>query len=233
MLWDAAIVLQARMGSVRLPGKVLAPIGEATVLRHCIERLLASRVGPVVLATTTARADDEVAAEGERLSVPVLRGPEADVLVRFVWAARALDTKYIVRATADNPAVDIDAPRRTLEGLVRAGADHCCETGLPIGAAVEAMTTRALLDADVHATSAGDREHVTPFIRRERWRYRVVEPPAPAPLTRPDLRLTVDTREDLDRIRTIAGRLARPLSHAPLADIITAADRVAGWESVA
>jgi spore coat polysaccharide biosynthesis protein SpsF len=232
-VFDAAIVLQARMGSTRLPGKVLAPIGGIPLLRHCIERLVASGVGPVVLATTVAAADDDVAAVGERLAIPVLRGPEADVLRRFVLAARALDTKLIVRATADNPAVDIDAPRRTLQALVDAGADHCCETGLPLGAAVEAMTTRALLDADVHAVSAEDREHVTPFIRRERRRYRLVEPPAPEAVNRPDLHLTVDTRDDLGRIRAIAARLARPLSHAPLVDIIAAADRVAGWESVA
>jgi spore coat polysaccharide biosynthesis protein SpsF (cytidylyltransferase family) len=226
-VFDAAIVLQARAGSARLPGKVLADIGGATLVRRCMDRLIAGGVAPVVLATTQGPADDPVAAEGEALGIPVVRGSEADVLDRFAAAARLLGSRFIVRATADNPAVDIDAPRRSLRALIDAGADYCCEAALPLGTAVEAMTTETLLDAHARATEPYDREHVTPFIRRQRRRYRAIEPLAPPRLRRPDLRLTVDTPEDLARMRAIAERLGEPLSQASLRDIIAAVDLAA------
>jgi spore coat polysaccharide biosynthesis protein SpsF (cytidylyltransferase family) len=230
---DAVILLQARMGSTRLPGKVFAPVMGKSVLTHCLERLIASGAGTVVLATTTELEDDVLPAEAERLGVAVVRGDRLDVLARFAIAARTLTPRFVVRATADNPAVDIGAPVRTLQALRSSGADFCCETGLPIGTAVEAMTIEALLDAHLRATAPADREHVTTFIRRERSRYRVVETPAPSSVCRPDLRLTVDTTGDLTFIRAIAARLQTPLSHAPLERIIAAADELRAQESIA
>jgi spore coat polysaccharide biosynthesis protein SpsF len=233
MLPDTAILLQARMGSTRLPGKVYAPVAGKSILAHCLERLIASGAGLVVLATTVEPEDDVLVGEAKRLGVTVVRGNRQDVLGRFVAAVRRLSPSFVIRATADNPAVDIDAPRRTLAALRASGAAHCCETGLPLGAAVEALTSSALLDAHLRATDPADREHVTTFIRRERGRYRVIEPAAPKALCRPDLRLTVDTQGDLTFIRAIASRLATPLSRAPLSTIIGAADELRARESIA
>jgi len=230
---DAVILLQARTGSTRLPGKVLADLGGRSLVSVCLERLLAGGAAMVALATTIGFEDDVLEAEAAYLGVTVVRGSRLDVLGRFAAAARKLGPSFVVRATADNPAVDIDAPRRALAALRAQGADYCCETGLPLGAAVEAMTAGALFDAHARATTPSDREHVTPIIRRERERYRVIEPPAPADVRRPGLRLTVDTPGDLAFMRAVAAHLGTPLSEAPLQDIIAAATELTPQESIA
>ena len=222
----ALVVVQARMGSQRLPGKSLATIGGEPLVTTVLRRLLASDVGPVLLATTCDVEDDRLADEAERLSVPAVRGSRDDVLARFVQAVAGTGAEIVIRATADNPAVDIHAGRRAIAALTAAGADYCHERDLPYGAVVEAIRTSALIDAADRAASPDDREHVTPFIRRQPAMYRIVQPDAPPALRRPDLRLTVDTEADLAFMRAIADALSRPLAAAPLADIIAAADRV-------
>ena len=156
-----ALILQARLGSTRLPGKVLEPIAGATLLAHCVGRLRASGVGPVIVATTTLAEDDAVAEEGRGLGVSVFRGSSEDVLGRFVEAAAAAGAEYVVRATADNPAVDPGSAVRLVEHLRATRADHAVEQGLPCGCTVEAVRTIALRDAALRTRDAGDREHVT------------------------------------------------------------------------
>ena len=218
----AAIVLQARMGSRRLPGKVLAAIAGRTLLAHCVERLQCSGL-PVVLATTTRPEDDDLADAAERLGAVVVRGPEDDVLERFLLAASQLALTELVRATADNPAVDIDAPRRMLSLLRETGADHVTEHGLPYGTAVEAVSVPALVRSARLTTDAHDREHVTVFLTRDS-RFTSLHPDAPPTVHRPDLRLTVDTAADLEFVRKVFQRaeaaVPRPV---PLAALIGAA----------
>lgn len=222
---DAAIVLQARMGSSRLPGKVLAPIAGRSVLAHCVERL--RRAGlPVIVATTQCEDDDRLVREASHLDVPVLRGPEHDVLARYLEVARQFGLRTLIRATADNPAVDMDAATRTLTLLLRTGADHVVEHGLPYGAAVEAVTTDALARAANLAVDAADREHVTTLIRRDPLFF-ALPALAPAAVRRPDLRLTIDTHADLAYMRRVFALVgAMPGEPVPLADIIAAASRV-------
>ena len=102
----AAIVLQARMGSTRLPGKALAPIAGRSILAHCLERLQARSGLPVVLATTTLPDDDVLCDEARALGVAVVRGPADDVLGRFASPPSTLGLRVVIRATADNPAVE-------------------------------------------------------------------------------------------------------------------------------
>jgi spore coat polysaccharide biosynthesis protein SpsF (cytidylyltransferase family) len=227
---SAAVILQARMGSTRLPGKVLERIGSRSVLAHCVERLRLTSGLQVIVATTTLAEDDAVVREAELLNTPVFRGADADVLDRFVEAARQFSLTEVVRATADNPAVDLDAPERTLALLRRTGVDHVVEHGLPYGTAVEAISVEALCAAHAQATEAYDREHVTPFIRRDK-RCRALDAIAPGHLRRPDVRLTVDTAEDLDRVRRVLGTLESG-NLTPLAAIIAAADRLAAADGL-
>jgi len=228
MTAGAAIVLQARMGSRRLPGKVLALVAGRTVLEHCIERLRARSNIRVVLATTTREEDDRVAQEAERLGVEVIRGPDDDVLGRFVLVASTLSLAEVVRATADNPAVDIDAPRRVLDMRRRTRADYVVEEGLPYGSTVEAISADALFRAAALATDPQDREHVTSFIRRDP-RFSALRARAPVAVRRPDLRLTIDTPEDLAFMRAlfeVAETTAAP--PVPLAALIEAAAPLMG-----
>ncbi|MEZ5316960.1 MAG: NTP transferase domain-containing protein [Vicinamibacterales bacterium] len=218
---EAAVVLQARTGSTRLPGKVLALINGRTVLDHCLTRLAASRL-PVIVATTTKREDDRVEREARRHGAEVFRGEEDDVLARFIGAARAFGARQIIRATADNPLIDAGGPRRILELLQRVGADHVVECGLPVGAAVEAVTLDALERAHVAATDPYDREHVTSYVRRAPG-FLALRAVAPADVRRPGLRLTIDTSEDLDFVRGVMARF----THDPmplLSDVIAVAD---------
>jgi spore coat polysaccharide biosynthesis protein SpsF len=228
---DALIVLQARMGSSRLPGKVLAPIGSRSVLAQCIERLVAARVGEVLVATTTRPEDEAVVAEARAAGVDVMRGPVDDVLARFVAALDGWTGPYVVRATADNPLVDIDCAARLLR-LLDGGADYAIEEGLPVGAAVEAMRVDVLKEADSLATTAYAREHVTPFIRQATDRFAVRSAPAPFELRRPSLRLTVDTRHDLQFVRSLVEQ-AGDAALVPLGQVIALADRSSGWAGVA
>jgi spore coat polysaccharide biosynthesis protein SpsF len=199
----AGIILQARYNSTRLPGKALEVVAGRTILEHCLRRLIKAGVAHVVLATTWEPEDDVLAAVARRLGVVVYRGDSADVLGRFADAARFYELDPVLRATGDNPGVDVQAPGRVLAALRLTGADYVAESGLPCGAAVEGMTAAALYTAAGLAHEAYDREHVTPFIRTNRQMFKVAEVNAPTSLTRPELRLTVDTRQDLEKLREL------------------------------
>lgn len=226
MINGVAVVLQARMGSQRLPGKSLAPIGGRTILGHCIERLRLRSGLPVIVATSTLGEDDVIATECARYGTPTVRGSATDVLSRYVLAANIFNLHTIIRATADNPAVDMDAPRRTLDILERTGAGHVVEHGLPYGCAVEAISVQALRHADESTTLEFDREHVTPFIKRDRT-YIALDALAPSDVRRSDMRLTVDTHEDLDYLRCVYACAEVTDGPPTLVQLIAAADRLA------
>jgi spore coat polysaccharide biosynthesis protein SpsF len=224
-----AVVLQARMGSVRLPGKSLAPIGGRTILGHCIERLRSRSGLPVIVATSTLEEDDVIATEAARYGTPTVRGSATDVLSRYVLAADVFSLHTVIRATADNPAVDMDAPRRTLDLLERTGAGHVVEHGLPYGCAVEAISVEALRHANESTSLEFDREHVTPFIKRDKT-FVALDALAPSVVRRSEMRFTVDTHEDLDYVRCVYA--CADLSDGPpsLPELIAAADRLADQE---
>ena len=218
------IILQARTGSTRLPGKVLARIGRRTILEHCVRRLERSKF-PIVVATTDQGEDDPVERAAQSLGAEVYRGPVNDVLSRIIGAANAFGFTEIIRATADNPFVDMGAPERASTARQRGAADHVIECGLPIGAAVEAVSLDALIRALVLATDPYDREHVTSLVRRDP-RFCAVRAVAPSKLRRGGLRLTVDTPDDLAVAREIHTEIGRGDDLADLADVIQAAETV-------
>lgn len=229
-----AVILQARTGSQRLPGKALASLAAATLLEHCVSRLQASSVGLVIVATTTLQADDVIASEARRLGATAFRGSCHDVLERFVGAAEAVGAEFVIRATADNPAVDPDSAVRLLERLRASFADHAVEEGLPYGCTVEAVTAQALRDARTQAVARSDREHVTTYIRRVGSGFKSVISMAPASVRRPDLRFTVDTPADLAYMRRVLEQAGADTDRAiPLRHLITAADDLSRGEEVA
>jgi spore coat polysaccharide biosynthesis protein SpsF len=218
----AGVVLQARMGSTRLPGKVLERVGRWTILEHCVRRLIPAG-HPVIVATTTATEDEVIEVAARAIGAHVFRGDEADVLSRYRGAAREFALTHVVRATADNPFVDGEGVGRTLQFLERVGADHVVECGLPVGAAVEAVTVEALDRAAALVSDPYDREHVTSVIRRDS-RFRALRAVAPGLIRRPGLRLTVDTPDDLEFVRHVHDDVGAPETIAPLTAVIAAAD---------
>lgn len=225
MVPAVGIVLQARFGSTRLPGKALARIGDVSILERCLTRLTLANAGQVVLATTKAPEDDALAAVARGMRIRVHRGSTDDVLGRYLEAALVFGFDVVVRATGDNPAVDIDAPARVLAALHASSADYACEDGLPLGAGVEAFGVTALSRAAATSPAAEDREHVTLCMKREPSRYRLVRRAAPEMLCRPDVCVTVDEQEDLDRVRRMFASTSSP--EPALIDLISASDRIA------
>ncbi len=223
---SALIVLQARFSSTRCPGKVLADVAGRPMLAYCVARLRAAGAGDVLVATSVEPEDEAVAGAGAAAGAAVVRGPLDDVLGRFALAVRDWPGEAVIRATADNPAVDIEAVGRVLQHLA-AGADYVVETGLPVGGAVEGVRTDVLRRAAAVAVDPYEREHVTPYVRRRPEEFVVALPFAPAPLRRPDVRLTVDTPADLAFVRRVFGVL-RGDALAPLSRIIDVAESLRG-----
>ena len=220
----AAVILQARMGSRRLPGKSLADLAGRSLLGHCVWRLSAGGL-PVVVATTDRAEDDAIDAEATRMGATVYRGSAEDVLARYVGAADAAGVDCVIRATGDNPAVDFEGVRRVLDVIQRTAADHVIEAGLPMGAAVEAVRVDALRRAAAAATEPGDREHVTTFVRRDSA-FTAIRAIAPATHRRPSLHVTVDTADDLDFMRAVLQPFAGCVAPPPFVDLLRVADEL-------
>jgi spore coat polysaccharide biosynthesis protein SpsF (cytidylyltransferase family) len=224
---EAVIILQARMASTRLPQKALAPLGARTLIGHCLARLRIGGAAPVLLATTTNEEDDVLVAAAAKYGVPSFRGPVDDVLGRYVLAAQSVGARLVVRATGDNPAIDISGPERVLAALRSTGADHVIEDRLPYGAAVEGVTVEALIRASALASDHGDREHVTPLIRRDRTRFVARRIAAPPGLRHPDVRVTVDTQSDLWFMQELAAQMNNWSAEPELSHIIRVAASLA------
>ena len=164
-----AAIVQARMGSTRLPGKVMRPLAGRPLIEVLLDRLArAVKVDEIVLATTMDRRDDVLADYVARLGYRVVRGPEDDVLERFRLAAESVAADVLVRITGDCPLVDPALVDATVDCLRATGAAYVTNfepRHFPDGLDVEAMTRDALLRAAAEATDRFDREHVTPWLR--------------------------------------------------------------------
>jgi len=189
--------LQARMGSTRLPGKGLLRIAGRTLIARAVERLrAATMLNEVVVLTTHLLDDDAIAEEARHLGAPVFRGPELDVLGRFQEAAERYKPDIIVRATGDNPLIDIGSVDRITRALRSSRLDYCMECDLPVGAATEAMTREALLRTAKRGKTPHHREHVTTYIKEHPEEFRIAFLSPPDILRRPEIRVTVDTPQD-------------------------------------
>jgi spore coat polysaccharide biosynthesis protein SpsF len=165
-----AVIVQARMTSTRLPGKVLLPLAGDTVLTHVLTRCRAiPGVDIVCCAIPDGQAGDGLSEEAQRAGAVVVAGDQHDVLARYLKAARAVRADIIMRVTSDCPAIDPVICGQVLAALDAAGADYACNNmprGWPHGLDCEAMTRPALERAAEEAHEPGDREHVTPWLRR-------------------------------------------------------------------
>jgi spore coat polysaccharide biosynthesis protein SpsF len=201
-------VIQARTGSTRLPGKVLALIGDRPLFAWTIAALRAvPAIDVVVLATSDEPADDGLAAAAGGL-VPVHRGSARDVLARVWGAAAPHAPDLVVRGTADNPFPDPDVIGAQVAACAAAGFDYVGTSGYPLGIAAEVARASALETAAREAVAPAEREHVTPFLYDHPGRFRVGSLAAPA-ATRHS-RYTVDTPDDLAFARALAARIGHP-----------------------
>lgn len=206
-------IIQARMGSTRLPGKALLDLAGAPFLARVIERMqYAETLDALVLATTTEPTDDPLVELAASLGVGVYRGSVDDVLGRFTQAARQAEAALIVRITADDPFKDpqvIDhAVRLWLQEPTLDYVSNTLEPTYPEGLDIEVFTRAALERAWREARLPSEREHVTPYIWKHPDRFRVRNFRFARDLSH--LRWTVDYPEDLEFARAVYERLYRP-----------------------
>jgi glutamate-1-semialdehyde 2,1-aminomutase/spore coat polysaccharide biosynthesis protein SpsF len=200
-------IIQARMSSSRLPGKVLAEVGGRPMLARVVERVSrAGEVDLVVVATSTSPADDAVAQFCRDHGVECFRGDEQDVLDRFYQTAKAHHARTIVRITADCPLIDPRIIDRVVRTLQQENADYASNTDpptFPDGLDVEAFTFAALEKAWREARKAVEREHVTPYLRQSE-QFRRCNVAHSTDLSRH--RWTVDEPADLEFVRRVYRR---------------------------
>lgn len=208
-------ILQARMSSSRLPGKVLKPIlGEPMMARQIARLRRARHLGDLVVATSVGPEDDVVAACAERLGCLVFRGPLNDVLARYAGALEAHGpADHVVRVTADCPLTDWRVIDRVIERHLATGADYTSNTverTYPKGLDVEIVRAPLLLEAASEARDPYEREHVTPFFYFRPERYRIVQ--VTQGVDQNLLRWTVDTPADFSFTEAVYRALyaARP-----------------------
>jgi spore coat polysaccharide biosynthesis protein SpsF len=203
------VVIQARTGSARLPGKVLADLCGRPLLAHVVDRARRGRsVDAVVVATTTEPGDDAVVDLCGDLGVVVVRGSVDDVLTRYVEVQRTYPADVVVRVTADCPLLDWRLLDRVVGALRRSGADYASNVvpqTYPDGYDVEAFTATCLDRLDGLARRPYEREHVTANIREHPDQYVIARVTCRRDLSW--MRLTVDVPSDLERIRAILDQL--------------------------
>jgi spore coat polysaccharide biosynthesis protein SpsF (cytidylyltransferase family) len=225
-------VIQARIGSTRLPGKVLEPIGDRSLLAWTVAGVQAiPGLATVVVATTTEPRDDALAEAATALGADVHRGPVHDVLTRCFEAVAPYQPELVVRQTADNPFPDPSIAAAQVEALLARSLDYVGIAGWPIGIAAEVCRMDALGAAMREATVAADREHVMPYLYSHPDRFRIGTLPRTGPVQAGGerWRYTVDTPADLELARALAERLAHgpPVRLAELEAILSAEPELA------
>lgn len=201
-------VVQARMGSSRLAGKSLLPLGGRPLLVRVLERVRGVEgVDDVVLATTDLPADDLLAENARRNAFGVYRGSAEDVLSRYVGAAEAADADVVLRVTGDNPFVDRALLADEVHAMHRLGVDYVAARGFPVGVFGEVVSTEALRRAVATTTDPVDREHVTMHLKRHPGAFCAHWIEAPPDLRAPDVRVTIDERADYEMACALWERL--------------------------
>ena len=228
------LIVQARMTSTRLPGKVLLPLAGESMLTCLIERLRrVQRADGIVIATTTNATDDPIAALCDKLVVPCHRGSEHDVLSRYAEAARLHGADVVVRITSDCPLIDPALIDQVIAVYVEGDSDYVSNMlppTWPYGMAVEVLSAAALQQAHTEATQPAEREHVTPFIYWHPERYRLRNLASPVDLSHH--RWTVDTPDDYELVRRLFETLHPINPEFTQADIMTLLDAHPDWMSL-
>lgn len=213
-------VIQARLGSTRLPGKVLADVGGAPMLARMIERVrAATTLADVCLAVPEGPGDEPLRGLAASLGVPCHAGPEDDVLARYAGAAARWGADPVVRLTADCPLIDPGLVDRCVETFLATDGCEFASLGgsFPDGLDCEVVSAAALGRAHRDARLRSEREHVTPFIWKRPDVFRCVLVRFPERLGH--LRWTVDEPRDLELVRAVYARLYAP-------------GRVFGWQAI-
>ena len=200
-------IIQARMGSTRLPGKVLKEVYGQPMLAHLVNRVRQAKTLDEVIVATTCQPDDDVIARlCKKHGWECYRGSADDVLDRYYQASLLFNGDIIVRLSADNPLIDPRIIDKVVRAHLDSGADYTynsVEGHFPIGLDTEVFSFKNLEKTFKESKQVYEHEHVTPYIYQHPELFRIQSIEATGKLRRPDLRLTVDTNEDLKLVQEI------------------------------
>ncbi len=203
-------IIQARMGSTRLPGKVLKDICGQTMLARVVRRTrAATQLDEVVVATTLRPADEAIVDECQRLDVPVFCGSEEDVLDRYYQAAKTYQAETVARITSDCPLIDPGVIDEVLRAFLAQPCDYASnvfDRTFPRGLDTEVMSLEALGRAWHEAKEPYQRVHVTPYLWQNPQLFRFAS--VKAEVDHSQQRWTVDTAQDLEFVRQVYARLS-------------------------
>jgi spore coat polysaccharide biosynthesis protein SpsF len=220
-------ILQARMSSSRLPGKVMKPVLGRPMIERQIERLLrCKRIDQLIVATSELQEDDVLEALCDSIRVSIFRGDLDNVLDRFYRAAVPYNPKHVVRLTADCPLTDPSLIDELIEFYLERQCDYasnCQEPTLPDGLDAEIFSFAVLEEAWREAVLPSHQEHVTAFIREHPERYRIENYRYNRDLS--NLRWTVDEFEDLEFVRRVYEKLYPLNPEFRTEDVIVLLDR--------
>jgi spore coat polysaccharide biosynthesis protein SpsF len=225
------VIIQARMGSTRLPGKVMLPMNGVPMLQGMLERLLCLQPHvPLLLATTTSPDDAVLAQVGERMGVLVFRGSEDDVLDRFAKAVATTPADTVVRLTADCPLTDPLMIDKALDLFYHVRPDYLSNTlrrTYPRGFDIEIFSREALEIASREAIHPREREHVTPYILTHSERFVLANFASAQDYS--SWRLTVDTKEDFVLVERVLSALGKQGSFEMVTNLL---DRHPEWQKM-
>lgn len=231
-------IIEARMGSNRLPGKVMMEISGKPVLQILTERLSRSKlIDEIVIASTVSEADEKIAEFGKRFNIKVFRGSEEDVLGRVVGAAEFVNAGIIVEITGDCPLMDPEVADYVTGEYLNNFPEYDYVTNIgyvnnekreiPIGMDIRVFTYKDLKHISEITDDPEDREHVSLyFFRTGKDKYRLYNVKTPGKWKRDyEVRLALDTKEDFDFIREIYERLTKIKPDFNLEDILNYLDK--------
>lgn len=203
-------LIQARMGSTRFPGKMLADLGGHPILEWVLTRVSkAQLIDSVVLATTTLSHDDALVALAKKLGIEVFRGSETDVLGRFAAAAKHYQADIVVRICADNPFTDPNEIDRLINYYRANQCDYACNhqdrlgSAYPDGFGAEIISNKLLQQIALISSDARHREHATLYLWEHSEQFTMLALPAPSGLSFPEFRFDVDTLADLEHLEVL------------------------------
>ena len=226
-----AIILQARMGSTRLPGKTLKTICDKSILEHVIERLKHSKtVDEIIVATTTSNSDDNIETVCIENGVKCFRGSENDVLSRYYHAAKENDVELVIRITADCPLIDPTIIDKLVNVYRKNGYDYISNVHPPTypdGLDVEVFSFSALEEAFNEANLLSEREHVTPYIWKNKNKFKMKNIINDVDLS--EYRWTVDREEDFLFIQKIYEHLYKKCNVFSTDDVLNLLNNHPKW----
>lgn len=224
---NVVCIVQARVGSTRLPRKVLKKICEKTILEHDIDRLKrVKNIDKIVIATTTEKKDIEIVNETNRLGITCFRGSEKDVLSRYYYAAKENNADIVVRITSDCPLLDCRITENTINYYLENSYDYVSNTlerTLPRGLDTEVFSVSILEKAFNEAILDRDREHVTSYIYTNKDKFSLGSYRFSKDYS--NHRWTLDTEEDFMFISCIYKELYKKNKYFDMNDILNLLNR--------